>query len=225
MEQIQEKIKTILELMGLRNARITLDESYRKISIFIDDEFIQSQVERILPALDHVCNLLLRKDNLPSYVVDLNLYRKERERLITELARAAAHKAAVRKESVELPPMNAYERRIVHMELADKPDLVTESIGDVPVSVLFHDAEHALGEVVEFAFARAEKVSRRRGIEVLETHGFPNIRGFFRGQAFTEQPGDAADLGNGIGKHIFVPHDGKNILVLQRHPPVISHLA
>ena len=130
MEQIQEKIKTILELMGLRNARITLDESYRKISIFIDDEFIQSQVERILPALDHVCNLLLRKDNLPSYVVDLNLYRKERERLITELARAAAHKAAVRKESVELPPMNAYERRIVHMELADKPDLVTESIGD-----------------------------------------------------------------------------------------------
>ncbi len=130
MEQIQEKIKKIVELMGFRGARVTQDDNYRKISVVIDDDLIQSQIERVLPALDHICNLMLRKEELPSYVVDLNFYRKERERLIVELARAAAHKAALRKESVELPPMNAYERRIVHMELADKPDLVTESIGD-----------------------------------------------------------------------------------------------
>lgn len=130
MEQIQEKIKTLIELMGFREPKVSVDEGYRKISIFIDDELIVSQVDRILPALDHICNLLLRKEELPSYVVDVNLYRKERERLIIELARAAAHKASLRKESVELPPMNAYERRIVHMELAAKPDLVTESIGD-----------------------------------------------------------------------------------------------
>ena len=62
-------------------------------------------------------------------VVDLNYYRKERERLIAELARAAAKKATVTREEVELPPMNAYERRLVHLEITTHPDLKTESAG------------------------------------------------------------------------------------------------
>jgi len=61
--------------------------------------------------------------------VDLNYYRKERERLIAELARAAAKKASITKEEVALPPMNAYERRLVHVELTTHPELKTESIG------------------------------------------------------------------------------------------------
>ena len=52
---------------------------------------------------------------------------------IIELARAAAHKAALRKENVELPPMNAYERRIVHMYLSENPQVKTESRGVPPL--------------------------------------------------------------------------------------------
>ncbi|MDP2704585.1 MAG: R3H domain-containing nucleic acid-binding protein [bacterium] len=130
METVKQTIEQALSLMGFKEAKITIDEEHRKISIFIDDELVQSEVEQMLPALDHLGNVLLRKEGLPPYMVDLNFYRKERERLIIELARAAAKKAAMKKESVELPPMNSYERRIVHMELADKPDLQTESIGE-----------------------------------------------------------------------------------------------
>ena len=130
MKDIQQKIESIIERMGFKEARVSVDEEYRKISIFIDDDLIQSQLERVLPAIDHLVNLILRKEEQSPCVVDVNYYRKERERLIVELARAAAHKAALRKEEVELPPMNSYERRIVHMELADKPDLQTESIGE-----------------------------------------------------------------------------------------------
>tara|TARA_Y100000310_G_scaffold168680_1_gene168745 strand:- start:941 stop:1372 length:432 start_codon:yes stop_codon:yes gene_type:complete len=130
MEHIKEKIESAITLMGFEEAKVTIDEEYRKISIFIDDDLVQSQVERVLPALDHLCNLILRKEEFPPHIVDLNYYRKERERLIIELARAAARKATIKKENIELPPMNSYERRIVHMELADKPDLQTESIGE-----------------------------------------------------------------------------------------------
>lgn len=130
MENIKKTIEQTLSLMGFEETKISIDEEHRKISIFIDDELVQSQIEQMLPALDHLSNVLLRKEGLPPYMVDLNFYRKERERLIIELARAAAKKAAMKKESVELPPMNSYERRIVHMELADKPDLQTESIGE-----------------------------------------------------------------------------------------------
>jgi len=130
MEKIVKKLEEAIELMGFEKPKITIDEEYRKISVFIDDDIVQSQAEEMLPALDHVCNAMLRKEGIQSYVVDLNYYRKERERLIIELARAAAHKIKITKEEVELPPMNSYERRVVHVELADKPDLKTESLGE-----------------------------------------------------------------------------------------------
>ena len=62
--------------------------------------------------------------------VDVNNYKKERERLLTELAKAAARKVLAEKKDVELPVMNAYERRIVHVELATRPDVKTESVGE-----------------------------------------------------------------------------------------------
>lgn len=129
MEEIKNQIKTLIDLMGLKDAKISIDETYRKISIFIDDELVQSQAASVLSAFEHIIGLICRKYNTPTFIVDVNYYRKERERLITELARAAAHKARVTKKEVELPHMNAYERRIVHMEIAVHPELKTESIG------------------------------------------------------------------------------------------------
>ena len=62
--------------------------------------------------------------------MDVNNYRRERERLIIELAQAAARKALASKSSVDLPVLNAYERRLVHVELATRPDIKTESVGE-----------------------------------------------------------------------------------------------
>ncbi|HXF44234.1 MAG TPA: R3H domain-containing nucleic acid-binding protein [Candidatus Paceibacterota bacterium] len=115
--------------MGFEEPRVELDAEHRKISLFIDDDLIQSRVAVVLPAIEHILNLMVKGENNGPYVVDLNYYRKERERLITELARAAAHKAMLTKSDVELPPMNAYERRLIHMEITTHPELTTESVG------------------------------------------------------------------------------------------------
>ena len=77
-------------------------------------------------------NIMAKKLQLEKISVDVNNYKKERERLITELAKATARKALLQKEAIELPAMNAYERRLVHIELATRPDLKTESIGEGP---------------------------------------------------------------------------------------------
>ncbi|OGG40932.1 hypothetical protein A2116_02490 [Candidatus Jorgensenbacteria bacterium GWA1_49_17] len=127
MENTVEKTKNMLELMGFNGARVDFDEEHSKISIFIDDEVIEPRVATTLPAIEHILNLMCKKEK--ALVVDLNYYRKERERLIAELARAAAKKATVTKDEVELPPMNAYERRLVHLEITTHPDLKTESAG------------------------------------------------------------------------------------------------
>ncbi|MDI6733956.1 MAG: R3H domain-containing nucleic acid-binding protein [Patescibacteria group bacterium] len=130
MEQITEKTKRLIELMGFNRFEISCDEEHRRISVIIDDELVQACLANILSALDHLINLVLKKEGKPSFIVDLNFYRKERERLIVELAKAAAHKAMVTKKKVELPAMNAYERRLVHVEIATHPELRTESAGE-----------------------------------------------------------------------------------------------
>ena len=129
MENTTVKLKTILDLMGFVDAKLSIDEEHRKISILIDDEIVQGQTANLLNAFEHLFNLVTKKENGPNFVVDLNYYRRERERLIAELARAAAHKAMITKSEVELPPMNAYERRLVHLEITTHPELKTESIG------------------------------------------------------------------------------------------------
>jgi len=127
-EDLVQKTKKIVTLMGFNEPRVEFDEEHRKISLFIDDDIVQSRLSSVLPAMEHLLNLVA-KDARGPYVVDLNYYRKERERLISELARAAAHKAMLTKTDVELPPMNAYERRLVHLEITTHPELKTESFG------------------------------------------------------------------------------------------------
>ncbi|MBI5732901.1 hypothetical protein HY967_03010 [Candidatus Jorgensenbacteria bacterium] len=130
MDNVISTIKTILNLLGFSDAEINADLSHRRISILINDEMAKNYLAVVVPSLDHLVNLILRKADQPNFVVDVNYYRKERERLIVELARAAAHKAVITKQEVELPAMNAYERRLVHVEITTHPELKTESMGE-----------------------------------------------------------------------------------------------
>lgn len=133
MKNTSEKILKMVELMGFDSACITVhvDEEYRKISLVIDDDIVRGNITpSVLAAFNHLFNQVLKKEGKPYYIVDLNYYRKERERLIIELTRAAARKAVITKQEVELPPMNAYERRLIHTEIATHPELVTQSTGE-----------------------------------------------------------------------------------------------
>ena len=130
METLLTKIKTLCELMGFADVSVTGDSERRRVSVVIDDDLLRSHITVVIDALNHLVNLMRFKDELPPLAVDVNYYRKERERLIAELARVAAHKAQVTKEPVELPAMNAYERRLVHVEITTHPELTTESLGE-----------------------------------------------------------------------------------------------
>lgn len=131
MNTITTTIHEMLTTLGVRECSVTLDEEHRKINVVVDDHHVQAHLAEVVASLDHLANLLCRKENeRTTYTVDVNFYRKERERLIAELARAAARKAVGMKQDMELPPMNAYERRLVHVEIATHPELRTESAGD-----------------------------------------------------------------------------------------------
>ncbi|MFB6212792.1 MAG: protein jag [Candidatus Magasanikbacteria bacterium] len=132
MKDFIPKVEKMVKLMGFdeEDIEIKTEEEHDKISLFIDDEAVRGDnTAEILKSFNHIINYMLKSEDKSHCVVDLNYYRKERERLIVELARTAARKATVKEEEIELPPMNSYERRLVHMELKTHPELTTESEG------------------------------------------------------------------------------------------------
>jgi predicted RNA-binding protein Jag len=131
-QNLSEKIEKIISLTGLKNASVNLDEPTRRINIIVDeDEWFSKHIPDLVKELKLLISLIARKESIETnFFIDINNYRKERERLIIELAKAAAQKSITLKTEVRLPAMNAYERRLVHMELSMRPDIKTESIGE-----------------------------------------------------------------------------------------------
>lgn len=133
MEQLRDKIKEVLQRMGMDDFSVQLDEARNRIAVFIneDPETLKALVPRLVTSLDHLARLLHKGDTvLGAFCIDVNNYRAEREQLLIELAKAAARKAAATRTAVELPTMNAYERRLIHVELSSRPDVATESFGE-----------------------------------------------------------------------------------------------
>ncbi|HEY4525546.1 MAG TPA: R3H domain-containing nucleic acid-binding protein [Candidatus Paceibacterota bacterium] len=128
---IEEFLKQLLSLGGFSDYKIEIDSEHNHGVVFIhtDPGLIKENLPIIVESLNHLLQLLTRKNNLPNFHIDVNNYRKERENLIAELAKATARKVVATKQEVPLPAMNSYERRIAHMELAAHPEVKTESVG------------------------------------------------------------------------------------------------
>lgn len=87
-----------------------------------------------LEALQYITNLIVGKElgrSIP-LIVDVQGYRARREQRVRQLARRMAEQAVKSGRRQVLEPMPASERRLVHIELRDNPDVFTESIGEDP---------------------------------------------------------------------------------------------
>jgi spoIIIJ-associated protein len=85
-----------------------------------------------LQALQHLVATAFRRqlgdDN--RVVVDCNGFRKEKDLELKQMARYMAEKARSSGMPQEMGPLNPYERRIVHLTIAEDPGVTSESIGD-----------------------------------------------------------------------------------------------
>lgn len=132
MEQVQKTIHKMLELAGFNDFKVDFELESRRLTVFINaGEWLKDWLPKLISDLEYIGRLVAKKSGVEHNIyVDINNYRKERERIIVELARAAARKVMITKADVRLPAMNAYERRLIHTELATRPDVKTESTGE-----------------------------------------------------------------------------------------------
>jgi spoIIIJ-associated protein len=85
-----------------------------------------------LQALQHLVATAFRRQlgDDTRVVVDCNGFRRDKDAELRQMARFIADKARSSGAPQEMGPLNPYERRIVHMAIAEDPGVTSESVGD-----------------------------------------------------------------------------------------------
>ncbi|MHC1741346.1 MAG: RNA-binding cell elongation regulator Jag/EloR [Anaerolineaceae bacterium] len=87
-----------------------------------------------LNALQYITSLIVSKElnRWVPMMIDVQGYRARRERSLRQLGRRMAQQAIETGKRQILEPMPANERRVIHLELRDSTEVITESTGDEP---------------------------------------------------------------------------------------------
>jgi spoIIIJ-associated protein len=82
--------------------------------------------------MQHILKMILKRKITEQFYIDIdiNSYKKKKIEYLKEMALSAADEVSLTKKEKQLAAMPAYERRIIHMELANRQDVVTESMGE-----------------------------------------------------------------------------------------------
>src|SRR6186713_3090779 len=132
--EITEFLQNVVGAMGL-TLTPTVEETPEGTRINLEGEDGGVLVRRGgegLQALQHIVATTFRKqlgdDN--RIVIDCNGFRKDKDAELRQMARFVAEKARSSGMPQEMGPLNPYERRIVHIAIAEDPTVSSESIGD-----------------------------------------------------------------------------------------------
>ena len=133
-ERIVEFVQDVVDAMGL-DLSASAEEGPDGVRINLDGEgggvLIRRQGE-VLNALQHVVSAAFRHefDEQKRLVVDCMGFRRDKDAELRQMAKFLAEKARANGAAQEIGPLNPYERRIVHMAVAEVPSVTSESVGD-----------------------------------------------------------------------------------------------
>lgn len=111
------------------------EETTISINLTVDSpQILIGERGQTLVEIQHLLKVILRRKINEDFYIDLDVngYKKKKTEYIKELAINIADEVSLMKKEKSLPSMPAYERRIIHMELAQREDVITESIGKEP---------------------------------------------------------------------------------------------
>jgi spoIIIJ-associated protein len=134
---VREVIERILAAIGGR-ARIEIREDEETMTATVVGRelgLVIGKHGQTIDAIQYLVNAVVwrsRGEERKAVVVDAAGYRARREATLAALAKRSAERAVSSARSVELDPMTAVERKVVHVCLKDVPGVVTRSEGSEP---------------------------------------------------------------------------------------------
>lgn len=133
--QATQIVKKILSYLGYDDPEINEREIDSRVVVDIKvtnaRDLIGEKGETLF-VLQHVARRIAAKQISPALVldIDINGYKKMRENVLRDFALDVAEQVRFHKKPIELDPMPSIDRRVIHLTLANFPDLLTESSGD-----------------------------------------------------------------------------------------------
>jgi len=143
----------MIDQNNINEIKKTIEEFFEKATFEVEAEVLSFE-ERTLPVrikteepriligqngqtlaeIQHILKAILRRKIPEQFYlnIDINDYKKKKTEYLKETAISLADEVALTKKEKALAIMSAYERRIVHLELAERKDIITESMGEEP---------------------------------------------------------------------------------------------
>ena len=125
-------LEKILQLLGFD---ATVDEHSLEDGLLLEVKTEESgrligRQGQTLADLQYITNrLIFQQDpSAPKVMVDVGGYRAQAREALVKKAKEAAEKVRRWGDIVELEPLNAFDRRIVHNAVKDDPDIETHSV-------------------------------------------------------------------------------------------------
>jgi spoIIIJ-associated protein len=136
VERVRAVVSRVTQALGLR-ASVEVVETEDEIAATVNGEDLGLLIGKhgaTIDALQHLAaRIAFRGDShRKSVTIDAAGYRERREAALQRAADQAVEDALSYGRAVELEPMSAAERRIVHTYLRDRSEVATHSEGDEP---------------------------------------------------------------------------------------------
>jgi spoIIIJ-associated protein len=131
-DQAKATLEKLLQLLGFD---VTIEEHRMEEGLLLDVKAddagrLIGRQGQTLSELQYVLNRLLfhQDPQTPKVMVDVAGYRAQARDALVKKAMEAAEKVRRWGDIVELEPMNAFDRRVVHNALKDDPSVETHSV-------------------------------------------------------------------------------------------------
>ena len=137
-----DKEKTIRKIVNDFFKKMDIEGVPEKIDI--QDNLISFEIEtdspqiligkrgQILSDIQHLISRLINKKLEEKFFVDfdINHYKKNKINYLKEMAEDISNEVLLTKKTKVLMPMSSFERRIIHLAVAERDGLTTESEGE-----------------------------------------------------------------------------------------------
>jgi spoIIIJ-associated protein len=135
-ERVRALVARVVQALGLRGS-VDIQESADEIRATVNGEDLGLLIGKHGTTIDALQHVAFRaafrgREDRKQVTVDAAGYRDRREHALQRMADRAAAEALRYDRAVELEPMRASERKVVHNYLSERTDVQTHSEGDEP---------------------------------------------------------------------------------------------
>jgi spoIIIJ-associated protein len=138
-QQVTEFVAQVVKQLGL-GLQPSVETNADGTRINLEGEGAETLLARRgegLQALQHIVDSAFRRQlGDKRLLIDCMGFRRDKDNELKAMARFLAEKAKSSGVEQSIGPLNAYERRLVHLAVAEIPEVTSESIGDAAVKTV-----------------------------------------------------------------------------------------